>query len=331
MNQSIKHYREATLEVSLRFLWRMWSDIGVAGRATPSDPWVIDPEALLLFSTTIARHDARLFDEIFDWLHLHGELINLTRLKNIRKQWKLGDESVLAAIADSLATQSVHARWRTLVSSCKTPHAPPKSLFPSAQTIDWKEYPVQPDPHFQKFGWLRPPPELRRMSMAPQPHPRTNLLFKTRWIFGLQSRAEIIPWLLCHDSGHPAEIARQTDYSKRIVQQTLNELESSGHVIATRSQREKHFRIIHKQWDFLCEAGKQTFPRWIQWSPIFAALTALHNTLHQPGIENATELFQAVKLRSAMENLPLDFTTASQNTGTEYLYSLLNDFDRLLG
>jgi hypothetical protein len=331
MKQSIKHYRDSTLEVSLRFLWRQWSAIGVAGHTDPTDPWIIDPEALLLFSTTIARHDARLFDEIFDWLHLHGELINLTRLKNIRKQWKLGDESVLAALADSLATQSAHARWKTLVSSCKTPHAPPESLFPSVQDIDWQQYDSKLDPHFQKFGWLRTPPELRGMSMAPQPHPRTNLLFKSRWVFGLQSRAEIIPWLLCHSSGHPAEIARQTAYSKRIVQQTLNELESSGHIIATRSQREKHFRIIHKQWGFLLEAEKQSPPEWIQWPPVFAALAALHHTLHQPGIENASELFQAVKLRSAMEDLPLGFTTASQNTGTDFLHTLLDDFNRLLG
>lgn len=331
MNQSITHFREATLEVSLRLLWRMWSDIGVAGRANPADPWIIDPEALLLFSTSIARHDARLFDEIFDWLHLHGELISLTRLKNIQKQWKLGDPSILASLADTLATQSVHARWKTLADPDISSHTPSESLFPSTRQIDWNDYPVKPDPHFQKFGWLRTPPELRRMSIVPQPHPATNLLFKTRWIFGLQSRAEIIPWLLCHHSGHPAEIARQTNYSKRIVQQTLNELEASGHVIATRSQREKHFRIIHKQWYFLLEPKQETFPEWVQWAPIFAALAALHNTLHQPGIEDASELFQAVKVRAALENLPLDFTTASHKTGTDFLHTLLNDFERLLG
>lgn len=37
--------------------------LGSGGDTRSDDLWIIDPEALLLFSTHIARHDSRLFDE----------------------------------------------------------------------------------------------------------------------------------------------------------------------------------------------------------------------------------------------------------------------------
>lgn len=330
---SLNHSRETFLELSLNFLWRQWSAIGVAGHARSSDSWIIDPEALLLFSTSIARYDVRLFDEIFDWLHLHGSLLNLTRLKNIQKKWQIGDTAILAAISSSLAEQSMHRRWKTFATADIAVEAQkkrPQALFTIGErSPQLEDFGNKIDPHFKEFGLLRHPPALRGMSMAPLPGSPTNFLFKTRWLFGLQSRAEIIPWLLANPSGgHPAEISRQTAYSKRIIQQTLNELESSGHVLSRRSLREKHFRIISQQWDFLSKDVE--FPNWICWPPIFAALTRMHQALSQPGLADRSETFQAIKLRAAMENLPLHFSTIGGETGSNYLQTLLKDFQDLL-
>ena len=48
-----------------------------------ADAWVIDPEALLLLTCTMGRHEPRLFDEVLDWLRENGRFINVMRLKRI--------------------------------------------------------------------------------------------------------------------------------------------------------------------------------------------------------------------------------------------------------
>ena len=83
-------------ESLLRLLWQQWSALGVAGQVSPNTRSIVDPEALLLVSTVFARHDARLFDEIFDWLLRNGEWVNALRLVRIQAEHHLGDETVLA-------------------------------------------------------------------------------------------------------------------------------------------------------------------------------------------------------------------------------------------
>ncbi len=104
MNPSLGTSRDHLREVLLQFLWRQWSALGVAGYTQTPDPWLIDPEALLLFSLPIARHDPRLFDEIIDWLQLNGSLISLQRLQALSKDHQLGDPTLLLPIAARGAT-----------------------------------------------------------------------------------------------------------------------------------------------------------------------------------------------------------------------------------
>ncbi len=96
--------RAATLDL----LWRQWT-LGVSGHLGPaSGDFLLDPEALLLASTTLARFDARLFDEVLDWLQDQADWINLQRLARLQKDHALGYVTVLAAIAPRLARLPAH-------------------------------------------------------------------------------------------------------------------------------------------------------------------------------------------------------------------------------
>jgi len=79
-------------------LWQQWAALGEAGATKPDAEWYVDPEALLLITTTQGRSDARLFNEMLDWLWVHGESVNVQRLKNIHKALGLGDRRVLAPL-----------------------------------------------------------------------------------------------------------------------------------------------------------------------------------------------------------------------------------------
>lgn len=325
-------------------LWRQWSSIGVAGYAHPGDDWIIDPEALLLATTRYGRHDSRLMDESIDWLAKFGRRINLQRLQGLHRNWPgVADSRVLAAIAEVLGQQVAQRKWRVIADRApeSTP-SPPESLFFSRDGGPTAHF-GDADPIFAKHGLLRGKLEHRGMSRKPDPRARENLLFTLRALLGVNARAEIIAWLLTHDSGHPAAIARSTGYFSKSVQQILNEMEESSQILSVRQGREKHFRVRAKDWQFLllpAAEGQSAFPRWVDWMPLFAAFTRFAETLALPGIDDKSEGFQAIKLREALdEAMPAlvragvshELRTTRDLRGTDLIQSLLSDIDSLLG
>lgn len=340
MNPLLRNFRESLLQRLLGFLWRQWSALGVAGYARTGDRWIIDPEALLLFSTHVARHDSRLFDEILDWLHLNSSWINLGRLGSLHQDERIGDPAVLAAIADLLSRSSTQQRWKPLMRRVETPahHRAElvQRLFPSVPVLK------EPDPVFLKHGLERGSIELRSMSQSPRPDQPATFLFKLRALFGVQARAEVMGWLLANEQGHPAEIARQTGYYRRSIQNVLNDLAVSGHVGSMRIGREKTFFILrHDEWRFLLTwQNAEAFPRWITWAPLFHALQTFLETLGKTGLDEKSENFQAVQLREALkEAFPSlarasatgGWATTTDVRGTEIIPSLMKDIEALLG
>ena len=79
MSISLTEFKTTVLNQLLDFLWRQWSALGVAGQGAPEERRVIDPEPLLLLSLTVCRYDARLFDEVLDWLTVNGANLRAQR------------------------------------------------------------------------------------------------------------------------------------------------------------------------------------------------------------------------------------------------------------
>jgi hypothetical protein len=336
MNPSLNSFKERLQEVLLQFLWRQWSALGVAGYASIRDPWMIDPEALLLFSLPIARSDPRLFDEIVDWLHENGALISIQRLQTLSRGFHLGDPTLLRPIADKMAATSQHAKWRLLekIGGAAPTMEAPRPLFEGVPVL------AEPDPYFQRWGWQRGRFELRGMSQKPRLDQPATFLFKLRALFGRQVRAEVMAWLLCHEHGHPAEIARQTGYFARSVQLVLNELETSGLIRSHRVGREKHFSLLHAQWRLLISwSPPETFPVWIAWAPLFQALQTFLACLSQPGLDERSERFQSIKLREALnDSMPAlvqagiahRLQSSTRLTGSALITALLSDIETIL-
>ena len=169
------------------------------------------------------------------------------------------------------------------------------------------------------------------------------MIFIMRALLGVNARAEILTWLLTHDSGHPAAIARSTGYFSKSIQQILNEMEESAQVISVRHGREKHFRVRAADWQFLLpppKQGQSAFPRWVDWMPLFAAITRFAETLALPCIDDKSEHFQAIKLREALdEAMPAlvragvshELRSSRDQRGADLIQSLLADLDSLLG
>jgi hypothetical protein len=281
-------------------------------------------------------------DESIDWLAKFGRRISLQRLQGLHRSWPgVADSRVLAAIAEVIAQLAAHRKWRVIADRAQMV-SEPESLFQRSDGTP-AAYFGEAEPVFAKHGLLRGKLELRGMSQPPDPRTRGNLLFALRALFGVNARAEIMTWLLTHDSGHPAAIARSAGYFSKSVQQTLNEMEESGQVISVRQGREKHFRVHSADWRFLLPPppdGRSDFPRWVDWMPLFAAITRFAETLALPGIDDKSEGFQAIKLREALdEAMPAlvragishELRSSRDLRGADLVQSLLADLESLLG
>ena len=206
---SQKNFKESYLDNILDFLWRQWSALGVLGQTQIEDAWVIDPEALLIFSLEMTRFEPRLFDEILDWLVINGNWIDIQRLRGIIKTKHEKKQRLLSAVASFLSqeTKSHKRKWQALGSFRKaTSNTQEEILF---KTKEGKSYPKPREEFtiFRDYGFLRENFILRKMTQPILVSAKSNIRFLLRAFFGIGSRSECILYLLTHEAGHPSEIS----------------------------------------------------------------------------------------------------------------------------
>lgn len=346
MQSSLQNSRDKLLEQLVDFLWRQWTALGVPGNRVSDGDWIIDPESLLLITTEVGRHDARLLDLAIDWLHSYGRVINLQRLRRLQGQWAGSDERVLSGIAEILAEQSVMRKWQPQVNKSAWESVRETHRFPDPSDPLFISYadtspPVfgEPDPRFEKYGLLRSRWEPRNACKPPRADLPCNLLWTLRSLFGVNARAEIMAWLLTHESGHPAAIARDTGYFSKSIQLTLNEMEQSGHVRSDRDGREKKFRLHRPNWSFLIAwPESRGFPRWINWSLVFYFAFRTLNLLNKADTPGASENLRAIQQRGFLDEIApwlqesclRSFMTAHRDlTGKSLTDAILRDVEEL--
>jgi len=320
----------------LHFLWRQWGQLGVASANVPKrDGWAIDPEALWLFSSSLARYDARLFDEIIDWLVINSAFINMPRLKSIQRKQQLGDLNVVAAMADTVSRHNSRLNWR--FDSHAWGNRKQQSLFLSDGLANMDFGPR--DEIFIKYQLVRGKLELRRLSRAFNRVMPECILLRLRSIFGVSARAEIVLYLLTHDIGHPSQIAKETSFSQKNIQDTLVDMSASGVIQSGPLEgRRKSYYLVNK-FDTLLLPSSIDPPLWITWAPLFTALDHIRKRVYEITQQNISATLLSSEFRQlaidAQHNFQLaGFASAISDhrpyTGTAYLDVFINDIDALL-
>ena len=322
----------------LDLLWKQWSGLGAAGSGEPEAARWIDIEALVLITTSQGRHEARLFDEMLDWLWANGSWVNVQRLRNLHRHLALGDGRVLGAIAEFLSRRAKLAKWKPLAKSDSP--AQPASPEPLFLHDDGRVQLVfgEADPVFLQWGFWRGPHQLRHLSRTPNPLSAAGLLYKLRALFGVQARCEVLLWLLSHEGGRPTDIARATCYFPKTVEDTLKELTASGLVREAKRGRENHYGLDPAEWAFLRTWKKPAgFPEWIDWPRQFAIVEKIFAVLERTDLsENllSSELRRVVeKLQPMLADGQLlsAFAVSREHTGTLFTEVLTKDLCGLLG
>jgi hypothetical protein len=311
---SQKDFRQLFLDNILTFLWRQWSTLGVLGEARTEDPWVIDPEPMLLFTLEMGRYEPRLFDEVLDWLVVNGTWIDLQRLRGILRGKDETIIKLIGAVAKFLVQESDERKWRNIANFCKlkmqeNPDGR-ESLFFSK---DGKSYPPSPEPDsfFMSCGFNRPEVKIRRLTREVPITSQSTIRFLLRALFGVGSRAECLTYLLTNEGGHPSEVAKAIGLSVRGTQDTLIDLSRSGLVLTrTRGRRKIEYWLSHERWwEFLTKGSITEIkkPIWIDWISLYSALSKVWAALNELAKEELSDYMRSSKLRDSMETVGNEF------------------------
>ena len=273
MNASSAKCVDILRETLVEFTWRQWCELGVAGAAAASPGWFIDPEPLIPFSLELARRDPRTFDEILDWLFKNGEWINVQRLVSVVQTDHVGSSRLVQAVAAAIMNRRRDSRWQQARRLGPADHVKTEPLFIiNGQPWDAVK---EADEVFLEYGFARSRTSTRGMSRAiPMTNPRC-LAFKSRSLFGVSVRADVIAYLVARGSGHPSQISRLLGFSQKQVQDVLVEMAQSTLVRVRSVGRRKEYQLDPERWwPFLLGPDVQPV-QWIDWRALMRGLSTL--------------------------------------------------------
>jgi hypothetical protein len=274
------------LDAALRdFLWDQWVALSLAGRASGAPvPFVVDPEALLLATLRFAFDEGRFRGEVLDWLSRNGGLLSVQRVKNLDAASRLAPPERLRALADFMRAAGF-PNWKTLAARIPAGGA---EGFPESSG--------------------------RGLGQAPNPARPEAFLLRMRQLFGVNARAEVVTWLLTHEGGHSAGIARETGWFSKSVQAILNDLEQAGLLVSRIDGKRKEYalRPNARLWHPELGAGLRWFPQGMCYGGAHYVLQTLAAAA-DPGLSAAA---RAIAIRRDL--LPLE--TAFRLAGLDSLF-----------
>jgi hypothetical protein len=324
LQMSLESLRREVNEKLLVFLWRQWSQLGVAGTVPFDDRWVIDPEALLVLSLEIGRYDPRLFDEIIDWTIRNGRLLSIQRLKNIFGLSASDSMArTLSAFAGVVDSHDPKSRWHRLAKQSGWADVAPEPFF-----VDLAGQPLPvlgiSEQEFLRSGYARSPIQSRGMSAVVPMRPPTNLLFRLRAFLGLGPRAEILACVLTHLGGNASDIARSTWYSQPQVQEALSGLARAEVVLAKQRGGNKTYALSEGRWLALLDLTGDQLPSWVDWPRVFAALLEVTRLLAAVVSEAPSDYL----LKSDLFGLSAKLRTGLTDTGIPNPFEWLLNLDQ---
>lgn len=303
MPTSLTAFKAEALDALLALLWKQWSALGVAGQSggrVSDASTVSDPEALLLLTMHAGRYDARLFDEVLDWLSLNGHALNAQRLKNLQKHYGFSGEALLGAVANVLLRRNPgDLKWKSLAGLPK--QMPAQPLFFHLDGVPLPT-PATCEALFAEYGFLRGEIHARGLS---SPFPRQDtaaLLLRLRSLMGTSLRCELLVLLAAHKELSVKQVAEGSGYLPRSVYAALTEMAQSGVIQAYGSGKRVFYRLRPGVLDaLLCPGGKPIM--WRPWAALFRALDALLVGLEQVPSTAASPLLQAAQARGLSEQI----------------------------
>ncbi len=285
---SATNYKQRYLNALMDLLWRQWRRLGVAGQMDPGDsPYVLDPEALLLFSSRFCRYDQRLYDLVIDWLRQNGAFINIQRLKSLAKKADGSDWPSLGFMAAKISDRQ-GKKWQKLAHDLVSR----RQQEPCCMFWDSDQLPVgfqsEVDEDAMQYGLVRNP-YLSSAKVTPFPMSDcATVLLQLRGVFGLSARAETVLVLLNREAGKIQDIADHSGYAWKSIQDVLTELCATP-LAATHGAGKRgrsYFLTAPEKIKGLFPVSSFRFPHWLR---AYEALAIIWTTVANPRLASLSE------------------------------------------
>ena len=290
----------------LDFVWRQWSRIGVSGSVSSTGLSMIDPEPLLAFTTEVARHDARMFDEMMDWLATNGQWINVQRLSTVVNKDDVGDKAVIGAVASWIAERDKSMKWRGLARRMTARRCTQEQPLFHTAGRNAGDVSASAEEHFSRYGLIRGEVRTRGMTQPVNMKDAASLIFKCRAVFGIGTRADVMAYLVTTEIAHPRDVARVLGYNHMRVQEVMAGLAEAGIASVHTAGRVKRYSIDRGQWRSILMAECVTAPRWVNWRALTRGLTAIWRGARAIDAARADDYVLSSKMRSAMRSARAD-------------------------
>jgi len=324
--------RDEATQRARDFAWDQWSQMGVSG-APPGTPErrAADPEALLLFTLEVGRHDPRLFDEVLDWLVLNEHLISVQRLRN------LCVDAVDRSLVDAALTWVARWRPRARLSSRSTAidrDEAPRPLFVGLSV------PVgRLEPAFEAQGWLRPEFQPSKKSQRPDLHAPINLALRLRRLLGIGARAEVVRALLTIDAPRISAgvLHASAGFTRQNVRESLQQLQDAVVVTASRVGGDELYALRPFDWARLLDLDEGKIPQHHEWIQILGPLRLILRWLNHDDLEALSEYMRASEARVLLNQLESDLGFAGlaadgqSAKGAEFWNEFVRTVEALLG
>jgi hypothetical protein len=267
MELSLKEFKKSFYNDLLEIHWKHWASLGVSSHVQPERYWIIDLEALIISTLAIGLFDKRLLSSSLEWLVKNGQRINLSRLKRIAKIFSKPLPGLKRHLIAQEIFDSFLEKLNKVVQSNMV-HEEQAYYGSEGDTIREYQHILKT---FKPKGVVTEP-KLQNPSLV-------QLLL--RGTFGVDARAEILIYLLSHDSGNSNSIAKEVFYNQKNIYRILEQWTHSQMVMKI-SQNKTAKYSLQKKVELLRVIGLGKIPAYMNWVRTFLWLDQISKALSFP-------------------------------------------------
>jgi hypothetical protein len=287
-----KRQIEAVAQAALDCVWLQWRALGAQVAASGKAGWMVDPEALVLFSLTLTKRERRLWDVLASWAQTDAGVLSVQRTKNLRPGFPAAGNDRLAEFAFVAFQQGGDHRWRNLAGAQPGPPARPKRLIPTIRR-----------------GW-----------------DPAALVVRLRLGLGVGLQADILSFLLSSHGGWAGSraIAEATGYSVYAVRRVAERM-TEARLIDSTAEKPLAYRADQQAWKGVLGL-KQAPPAWRFWSQVYALVAELLVQSDQGDLEAPSSYLLSTRLRdlcdrheAALRLGAISYSQARQYAGEEFV------------
>jgi len=221
----------------LDLTWAHWNRFGATGFG-PMNHCSLDPEALLMLTSFVGQEEGRLLEIMGEWIHQHGSLISIERLKKLVKICEKDSSE-----AETRETKDVFHKASSVLGNIVF------KFIPKTQYPKWKKL-----FHMEKFASPLSEVSSKRIKES-NVVVQQNLLMRLRYLFGPGTRSDILYFVLVidHQKKNPFNLeissptlARSLGYNMSSVHRTLNDF-SDALILKKKAADDKRMNFILHQ------------------------------------------------------------------------------------